>query len=348
MKKKLMVMSAFRFFLFIAIGLVFIIGLPLLIIGEMSNNSINNSEFNIEPNNIIFNQQNNGGPVVKLYLSKTDKVEEIYLEEYVRGVIAAEMPAEFDIEALKAQAVAARTFAIAHIETYGGNSCTQAKGGNLCDTTHCQAYMTKDERINLWPKNKSGFYWNKITAAVQETSGEILNYKGQLVKEPYYFAVSSGQTESAVDVFATDLPYLKSVSSIGDSASPTYKSTVKFSLDDFKTKINSKYPKAGISISKIHDQIGVKGGRTQGGSVKEVILGGVNISGVEFRSLLSLNSSDFTISINKENVIINCIGYGHNVGMSQWGANAMAKLGKKYSEILMHYYQGVSINKLSY
>lgn len=351
--KKLVVMVYVRNFLVtIILGIVFIIALSCLIVGigqkkiPANGASLDIPEYNVEPNSIVFNDKNGGGPIIQVYVTKENKIEDMYVEEYVRGVVAAEMPAEFGLEALKAQAVAARTYALAHMELFGGTKSKDANGADLTDTINDQVYMTKDSRLNAWPEKSRGEYWNKITEAVIETSGEVITYDGKLVMAPYYFATSSGKTENALDVFAENEPYLKSVNSPGEEAAPKYKTTSKFSYSEIASKINSSYPKAGLNLRKLKSQISIKS-RTSAGSVKQIKAGGVTISGANFRGVLGLNSANFTISFGITGVDITCIGYGHDVGMSQWGANAMAKDGKNYKDILCHYYTGVQVQKIS-
>lgn len=321
--------------------------MSIMIVGINKNEKDTIPKFGVKPNDIIFNKGNGGGPEIKVYLSKENKIIDISIEEYIRGVVAAEMPAEFNIEALKSQAVAARTFAAAHMECFGGTKYKGANGADVVDTVQCQAYMDKDSRFKAWPEKNRGEYWNKITEAVKSTSGEILTYNGQLVMEPYYFSVSSGNTESSQDVFSQNVGYLKSVSSPGEESAPKFKSIENIKLNDFTSKINNAYSNAKISIKNIKKQVSILSTSSVGG-VKSIKLGGATITGAEFRALLGLNSSNFTLAYNKDNVVITCKGYGHGVGMSQWGANYMAKSGSNYSEILTHYYQGVKIEKIKY
>lgn len=338
-----------RFFLIILMIIFFIMALSLVIVGAGKNKlGLSNSfipKFLMKSNNIVFNQTNGATPKIKVYITKEDKVEEMFLEEYVIGVVSAEMPVEFSVEALKAQAVAARTFALAHMEEFRGKKYKSNTGANVCDTVQCQVFAHKEDRLKTWPQSKREEYWNKVTNAVKETSGEVLTSNGKLVMEPSYFAVSSGKTENALDVFSEDTPYLKSVKSPGEESAPKYRSVVKISYSDFIKKVNSQYSNSGLSVASLKNQVQIKS-RTEGGSVKEVKVGMITLSGAKFRSIMGLNSANFNIKFNASNIEISCIGYGHGVGMSQWGANAMAKLGKNYKDILTHYYKGVNITNI--
>lgn len=328
---------------------LFIISISILLVGIGDKGGVNRNEdnsitkYSIKPNDITFNDKNGGGPKVRVYISKGKKVEELFLEEYVRGVVSAEMPASYDLEALKAQAVAARTYTIAHMKSFGG----KPKDANydLDDTVQSQVYINKENRLSSWPEKERGQYWNKITDAVQQTTGQVLTYDGKIVKEPFYFAVSSGKTENSVDVFSSSEPYLRSVSSPGEEEAQKYKTTTKFTYKELSNKLNSQISRAGTSSSKLKSQLGIIS-RNEGGSVKEIKVGKEVVSGVEFRKILGLNSANFIITFRSNTIDISCTGYGHGVGMSQNGANVMAKSGKKYNDILQHYYSGVKIEKV--
>lgn len=328
---------------FVVLGIMIL--LPVIFLSNSSNNNL--SVFNLNNSNII---KNSGlsfpyDGKVRLYRREKGSVEEIDLEEYIKGVVASEMPANFDEEALKAQAVAARTYYI----NKRVNPCKDAKsnGAEICDSTDCQVYMDKQERVSKWSKKDSETNWNKINEAVESTKGEVLTYDGVILEYPQYFAVSSGKTEDAVDVFSINVPYLKSTESSGEEIAPKYETTSTISVDDFINRIKAKYNDAEISRRNIRNCIEVES-YTQGGSVKEIRVGNKNLRGVELRKILNLNSTNFSVSYKGNDIIFSCRGYGHGVGMSQWGANAMAKNGAGYDEILKHYYNGVDIEKIIY
>lgn len=282
---------------------------------------------------------------VKLYHRSEDRVEEIDLEEYVMGVVASEVPANFEEEALKAQAVAARTFYMS--KRNNPNKEEKEKGAEICDTTHCQVYMSKDERISKWSKSEAGSNWEKIQKAVLDTKGQVLTYDGSVLEYPQFFATSSGKTEDAKDVFSMDVPYLKSEDSKGEEIAPKYKTSTQIPINDFINKINSKYKGVNANKSNLSSLIKILS-FTEAGSVKEIKIGNEIVKGTEFRTLFNLNSTNFTLDFQQDSVEVNCKGYGHGVGMSQWGANAMAKSGSKYDEILKHYYSGVEIQEINY
>ncbi|WP_052447282.1 stage II sporulation protein D [Clostridium polynesiense] len=292
---------------------------------------------------ILQDERNHGfNGNIKVYISEENKTVELNIEDYVMGVLSGEMPITFELEALKAQAVAARTYALAKML----NNCSASKGAHICDTVHCQVYKSKDKRMASWPSNKKEEYWNKLSKAVMETEGQILTYNGEVVLNAQYFSTSWGKTENSQAVFAKEIPYLKSVVSEGEEISNRYKSSAKISLSDFTKAVNAKYPQCKLSTYKLKTQVKIIS-RNEGGSVKDLKLGEISISGKDFRSLFNLNSANFNIVIDKNNIEINCLGYGHGVGMSQWGANVMAGKGKSYLEILTHYYTGVNVEKIT-
>ena len=326
--------------------IIFIVGVGDKGIGNDAN-SYKVDKFIIKPNDISFDSKNGGGPKIKVYITKDKKVIEMFLEEYVRGVVAAEMPAEFPIEALKAQAVAARTFALSHMDEYGSGENPKIGGADVGDTVSFQVYISKEDRLNSWPNKTKGELWNKVTEAVMSTEGQVLTFNGELVLSPYYFSTSSGRTENALDIFNIDIPYLKSVQSKGEEVSRSYKSTKKITYSEVVKSLNSSYPKAGLTTAKIKNQIKVLG-NYESGSVKNIKIGNLTITGVKFRGLFGLASDNFTLQVNSKNINVVCKGYGHGVGMSQWGANVMASSGKSYEVILTHYYTGVKVEKMKY
>ncbi|AYD41390.1 stage II sporulation protein D [Clostridium fermenticellae] len=300
-------------------------------------------DFFIKSKDIIFN--NNQSYKINVYMEKQKKIQAMDLEEYVTGVVCAEVPANFNVEALKAQAVAARTFGAAHMESLGGQKYNSNTGADVCDSVKCQVFMTKDDRFKSWPQSKREEYWNKISDAVKDTKGEILTYKGELVMEPYYFSSSSGKTEDAKDVFSKDVPYLKSVSSLGEQNSYKYRTSVILSYYDFVNKINRSHSRSKLSVNNVKNSVFIKN-RDESGYVKDINVGSIILKGSQFRSALGLNSANFVIQFEDRYVKIICTGYGHDVGMSQSGANVMAAIGKSYKQILTHYYTGVNINTI--
>ncbi|OPJ56072.1 stage II sporulation protein D [Alkalithermobacter paradoxus] len=279
---------------------------------------------------------------INVYNHRTKKIEEKNIEEYLYNVVASEMPAAFHEEALKAQAIAARSYVFYKMEN-GGENNNKHPGAVVCtDHTHCQEYLSLDQLRKAhgeeWIKNM----WPKVKNAVDQTRGMILKYEGKVV-EPLYHSTSGGKTENSEEVFAAMVPYLRSVESPFEEGSPRLVGVVKITEKEFINKFKSAYPKVKFS-NNLSNDIKILS-RTEGGSVKEINIGGVKLRGRDVRSILDLNSADFEINVKDGYVDIQTRGYGHGVGMSQWGANGMGNEGYKYDEILKHYFKGVDIEK---
>lgn len=286
---------------------------------------------------------------IKVYREDIKKVEEMDLEDYLVGVLAAEMPAEADPDALKAQAIAARTYAVAKMKQFGGSGCPkhpEAGEYDVCSDVHCQAWKTKEERFKSWDSDAADGYWAKLQNAVKETAGMALTYKGRLASAIKYHASSGGKTENSLEVFGYAAPYLVSVPSEYEADNPKYTSTVKMSISDFVKKVKEIDSKTKISTSNLASQIKVID-YTDTKRIKVIQIGDKKFSGDQIRWGMDLNSTYFTIKADSKNVTFNVKGSGHGVGMPQWGAMEMAKAGKKYDEILKHYYTGVEINTIS-
>lgn len=284
-----------------------------------------------------------GDETVSVYITSQNKIVDVPLEEYICGVISNEMPASFEMEALKAQAVAARTY----LASKKIKNCVKANGADICDSTHCQVYTSKAVRLELWDESVRDENWNKISEAVESTKGQVLSYQNELVLYPQFFSTSSGKTENSVDLYWSDIPYLRSVESSGEEISPKFESEVPMTISEFINKFEEKYPNSSLNEDNIESSINITA-KSEAGGVKEIQVAGETIRGQDFRFLYGLNSSNFTYEINDGNIIFKCKGYGHGVGMSQWGANVMGKEGKSYEEILKHYYTGVEITNLKF
>ena len=294
-----------------------------------------------DPTKSIEIEENND--VLKIYNTKTHEIEQMELEEYLKGVVAAEMPAAFDIEALKAQAVAARTYAVSRIERFADGHPDHPQAP-LCTGIHCQAWLSLDELRQLHGKKWVEEYWAKIEESVNSTKGEVLVFDGELI-EPMFHSTSGGMTEDSEDVFVTAKPYLRSVESPYEEDAPKFKDSMTMPFNDFVKKIKSKYPSTNITKSNITQMIKVAE-KSETGRIKKLVIGNEIVSGRDFRSLFNLNSTNFKINLIGDKIQIETTGNGHGVGMSQWGANGMAKNGSSYEEILKHYYTGVEIENI--
>lgn len=265
-------------------------------------------------NNIYVNVRRNNG-----------NIEKYELEEYIIGVVGAEMPASFNKEALKAQSVVARTYALKSIKN----------NKQLTSDNSTQNFKDNNELKKMWGINYKTYY-NKIKSAVLETKGLYLSYNNDYV-DAVYHSTSNGNTEDAVYVWGNSVPYLKSVSSEYDNTNKNYNITITLTYNEISNKL-----KNSIDSNTKFNIIS----RTSGNRVKEIEINGTTYSGVEFRKLLNLRSADFSIENNGANIVISTNGYGHGVGMSQYGSNGMANNGSSYRDILLHYYTGVSIKNI--
>jgi len=243
------------------------------------------------------------------------------ITDYLIGVVGAEMPAAFQIEALKAQSVVARTYALKRIE----------EGKTLTDSVTTQSYKDNNELKSMWGSSYDTYY-QKIKQAVEETKNMTIKYQGQYI-DAVYHSTSNGKTEDSKEVWGNEVPYLKSVDSTWDINSTPYLKTIE-------KDINAIWTILGIDLE--YDKVQVLT-RNESNRVTSVQIGNKSYSGVEFRNLLGLRSADFDIIKDNQNLIITTRGYGHGVGMSQYGANEMAKKGYNYQQIINHYYTNVTI-----
>ena len=255
--------------------------------------------------------------------SESNEIKDIDLEEYLIGVLAGEMPASFEIEALKAQAIAARSYALYKMNT------TTADYDILSDITN-QVYITTSDMQEKWGKNYD-YYYNKIKKAVDATKDLVMTYNGEIISA-YYFSMSNGYTEDVASVFGESKEYLVSVDSSWDKTLKNFTVTTTFTKADFCNKLNIDC--SNIVINNIN--------RSSTGRINTININNKEFKGTDIRSLLGLRSTDFDIKIT-ETIQITTRGYGHGVGMSQYGANEMAKSGYNYEEILKHYYRDVNI-----
>ena len=267
----------------------------------------------VKDNNIYVNLKNKDGSIVK-----------IELEEYLVGVVGAEMPALFNMEALKAQAIIARTYALKAV----------AKGKTLNANESNQSYKTNNELKSMWGGNYSAYY-NKVKQAVDNTKGMVLTYNGNYI-EAVYHSTSNGVTESSVNVWGNYYPYLVSVDSKYDNSNVSFIKNIEISFQEISNKL-------GFNINKDTNILLI--GKTSGNRVESVKIEDHVYKGIDFRNILGLRSADFDIEYTDSGIIFTTRGYGHGVGLSQYGANGMAKNGYNYEAILKHYYPGVSLVK---
>lgn len=272
---------------------------------------------------------------IRLLLTKTNEVVEMPLDEYIIGVLIGEVPSSYEDEALKAQAVVARTYTLYKIK----NSPTAHENADMCDDiNHCQAYKSKEYAMECWDDDVEKVKWSKLENAVKSTSGKVITYSGALINA-FFHAHSGGMTEDAKEIWGREeIPYLKSVNS---EEGYSYDDKVVYSKKDFFDVLKNKYPDYDSSYTNYNiDTL------TSSGRVDSMTIGNKVLSGNDVRSIYGLRSTYFSVSEKDDNIIFETKGYGHGVGMSQEGANYMATNGKTYEQIIKHYYTDVDITSI--
>ena len=276
-------------------------------------------------------------PQVTLQVLQAGEVTDMTLDHYLQGVLRAEMPASFALEALKAQAVAARTYTLYKLE-----AGSHGQNADICTNPGCcQAWLAEDIARQNWG-TEADAYEAKIRSAVSDTDGQAMYYGGAPILAAFHSS-SSGLTRPAGQVWQSDLPYLQAATSPerGDTI-PNYHSRVEFSADSFRSAVLAAYPEADLSggmSSWLKNAV-----TDSAGNVDTLQVGGVTMRGTRLRSILGLRSACFDWAVENNRLVFYVTGYGHGVGMSQYGANAMANEGATWQEILTHYYTGISIH----
>ena len=323
---------------YVLIFIFIIIVLPNLCIKKRKKQNVQTSETTEEEKQETEKYDYSKYKTIKLYHAKTSQTEELSLDDYLYGVVSSEMPASFEKEALKAQAIVARTYTIYQI--------TKSKGkhgdADICDDYKCcQAWISKEDRLAKWSENEAEANWNKIVEAVDSTQGKIITYNGSPI-DAFFHSNSGGITETASNVWGGDnFPYLQSVQTSGEDGYTQYSSEVEFSQSEFIDKIKTKHPDFEIDFNdnscvQILEY-------TESGRIRTIKFGNIQIAGTEARTLLGLKSTNFSFEIVDGKIKFKVLGYGHGVGMSQTGADSMAKAGSSAEEIIKHFYSGVEI-----
>ncbi len=306
------------------------LAIPLSVFSGSKNDAIPTVNSNSDT---IYNryEQSIGFETIKVL--KDGNVKEYSVSDYVFGVVAAEMPALYEKEALKAQAVAAYTFACYKINGNTGSEYDITSDG---DTAQC--FITREEAVERWGDNAQE-YAQKIDECISAVEGEILVYDGVPIFAAYH-AISSGGTNSCADVWGEDVPYLISVNSEGDKLAEGYLSEISFTVDEIAEKLKTVTSVSGEPENYFSDITA-----TNNGYIKQLNYCGKTVAGSQIAELLGLRSSNFLIEFSDSTFTFTVKGYGHGVGMSQTGANYMAKQGSGYEEILLHYYVGATLQK---
>lgn len=272
---------------------------------------------------------------VTVYRTESKKVESYPIEEYIVGVLSAEMPADFELEALKAQAMAARTYIVRRLASKEFKDVPE--GAQVTDTVQHQVFLDDQQRREAWGTDYS---WKiqRVRQAVAETQGKVLTFDGQPI-DATFFSTSNGYTENSEEYWASEIPYLRSVEVPWDKASPKYQGTNTFSIADVEKKLGVKIAVTASTPNAWYKVVE----RTTGNRIGKIQIGEKTFTGKEIREKLGLPSSSFEWSMNNGRLVVTTYGYGHGVGMSQWGAHGMAQSGKTAKDIVQYFYQGIAI-----
>lgn len=304
--------------------------------------------------NPLFNQQSpQDNPLSKtdlednnFYLVKdavTNEVMKLKPSDYIKGVVAAEMPIEFHAEALKAQAVAAHTYALRQIDEQLKNPDPELNGAYLStDYTKFQAYISTADLKIKWGKDFDLNY-KKLSDCVGGVIDEVLTYENAPIAAAFH-SISGGKTESAKNVWGQDISYLLPVESTGDELSPSYENIKTLTDQEVAFALSQKYPEIKFPKDRANWFELLK--RSDSNTITEMKVGSVTTTGKEIRELLKLKSANFSVDYKEPNFTFTTSGYGHGVGMSQYGADYMARQGSDYKQILLHYYSGVSLERI--
>ena len=286
-------------------------------------------------------QENYQDITIQLLHAKTGEVEQVNLEEYLCHVVSAEMPADYELEALKAQAIVARTYTM-----YKRKNKKHANADICDDSTCCQAWISKEDRLARWEESKRESNWQKIEQCINETKGEIITYQNEPINA-FFHSNSGGKTEIPVNVWGggSNLPYLQSVETAGEEGYAQYASEVELTQEEVLNKLKEKYADIQIDFTK-EEEIKIID-YTDSQRVKTVRFGNHELSGVETRTIFGLKSTNFEITKQDGKIKFSVKGYGHGVGMSQTGADALAKQGKTAQDIIHHFYQDVEIKQIN-
>ena len=330
-----------KYMMYLCIFLFICFAIPIFFTSSFDLKETNHNDIQVNSITVESTYDYKKYKTVKLLHKDSKKVEEMALDTYLYGVVSSEMPANFEKEALKAQAVVARTYTLYKIV----HNSKKHENADICaDSTCCQAWISKEDRLKKWKEEVKEEYWNKIVSCVNETQGKMITYEGKPINA-FFHSNSGGATDSPINVWGgSGYPYLQAVQTAGEDAYSQYASKVTITKKEFEEKIKKAHSNFKIDF-KSKDCIEIKD-YTEGNRVKTIKVGNLSLSGVEIRTLFNLKSANFKVTIQKENIVFEVTGYGHGVGMSQTGADSLAKQGKNYEEIIHHFYTGVEIKDI--
>lgn len=317
---------------YIVFIIILVITMPIIFTNQFKTQEVVSNESNEEK--FDYGQYS----TIRLLHTENGTVENLDLDTYLYGVVSSEMPASFEMEALKAQAIVARTYTIYQIKNGGKH-----ENADLCDSSLCcQAWISKENRLSRWEENLRDEYWNKILQAVNETKGKLILYNGEPINALFH-SNSGGSTELSLNVWGGNFPYFQTVETSGEENYSSYSSEVQISKDELVKIMLEKYSDFKIDFSKENYIQIIE--LTDSNRVKKIKIGNKEISGVEARTLFNLKSAKFNIEIEGDIIKFSVIGYGHGVGMSQCGSDSLAKQGKNCNEIIKYYYKDVEISE---
>ena len=297
---------------------------------------VDNKKINTEKDYIVSGENiKESKEIIKLLLKETNQIIELSMDDYIKGVVLGEMPITFELEALKAQAVVARTYTKYKLK----NNPNTHEDADMCDNINCcQAYKTKEYAFASWNDEEEQMKWQKLEDAVNQTSNLIITYNEEII-EAFFHSHSGGQTENIKYVWGnSEIPYLTSVKG---NEGESYQDSKTFTKTEFKVLIKNKVPNYNVENSKIQIT-----DYTGSGRVNNLKIDDIEIKATELRKITGIRSTNFRIEESGDSITFYTVGYGHGVGMSQYGANQMALEGKNYEEIIKHYYTGVDIKNM--
>ncbi|NPV54412.1 MAG: stage II sporulation protein D [Firmicutes bacterium] len=334
-------------FFIVAFCFVVIIVLPSII-------ALRGCSFNVPPA-----PPQTSSPEISVYIEPQKKIVRMPLEQYLIGVVAAEMPASFALEALKAQAVAARTFALKRMRAFGGKGCLEHPGADVCtDYRHCQAWKSTDDMRRTWGYLEFIPYYYKISQAVRATEGYVITYHGELIDAAYH-SNCGGSTDDAADVWSAPVPYLQGKPCNFHRGGQVFREQRVFSLEELERRLGVTFGVRKVTTQRVNGRVVEVISRdpmarpvevlaqSPRGRVKTIRIGNRTFSAADLRDRLGLRSTRLSWRINGDSVLIQTTGYGHGVGMCQYGADGMARQGKSFEDILKYYYTGVEVVRLT-
>lgn len=343
-----------KYLQFLAIILVVMLGVPAVaLLGSSKNLQENPPDLSVssapsspqpEPDQGKKEPTAQANPTIEILNHTTQKKESLSMKDYIKGVVCAEMPASYETEALKAQAVIAHTYTLRMIANQLKSPNPELQGAQIStDPAHYQAYISEADAKTKFGE-KFDAVWGKITTCVEEVFHQIITYDNEPILAAFH-AISAGNTEAAQNVWGKQLPYLVPAESKNDELAPNFKNTVSLTQDQVKDILYQNYP--DISFSEDASQWLSITSNTASGYVDNIKILNKQATGQDVRKLFGLKSANFTIAFNSGNFTFTTKGYGHGVGLSQYGADSLAKEGKNYQEILAHYYPQTKLEAIS-